>query len=284
MGSLAGEPGLGPGNITVVVWSLAGRLTLLRDALYAIAALASASPRAIVVPGTHDVEHAEAITQLVGRFDGLLDIRLVRAADGLMNAAAAFNHGLAAVSTEFCTLQRDDHIVYPRHAAVLIDALRDEPSAAVAYGGGFRCWGRLTPEVFISERKQRWHPEPFDRARLSRESYIALPAAVIRTEHVRAARVGFDERLDDLEDWSFLRRLAGHRSFVAVDQPVGEHRVMGAESEDWPVDRRDPADHAYLSALQASPVERIYRTLSRTGLHVPLRTVSRAFQRRRRGS
>ena len=284
MGPHAGEPGHEPGNITIVVWSPAGRLTLLRDALYAIAALAHATPQAIVVADARDPDHVEAATRLTGHFDGLLAIRVVPLAIGAMNAAAAFNRGLAEVSTEFCSLQRDDHVVYPRHAAVLIDALRSKPPAAVAYGGGFRCWGQLTPEVFLSERKQRWHADPFDRARISCESFIALPAAVIRTDSVRTARIRFDERLDDLEDWSFLRRLAGHGTFVAVDQPVGEHRVLGGESEDWPFDRRDPADPAYLNVVQPSPIVRMYRAVNRAGLQVPLRAVHRAFRRRLRGS
>lgn len=283
MGRRAGEPGLGPGNITVVVWSPARGLTLLRDALYAITALAHTIPRAIVVASTGDPHHIEATTQLISHFDGLLDVRVVPLAGERMNAAAAFNRGLAEVSTEFCTLQRDDHVLYPRHAAVLIDALRVEPSAAVAYGGGFRCWGRLTPEAFLSDRKQRWHAAPFDRTRIFRESFIALPAAVIRTEVLRAARIGFEERLDDLEDWSFLRQLASHRDFVAVDQPVGEHRMIGAEFGGWSFDHREPSDAAYLDALQASRLLCADPTPTGTRLRLPLRAVRGVFQRRRRG-
>lgn len=259
----------GRDQITVVIWSGAGRLTLLRDALYAAAALARSSARVVVATGADDRAHVEAVTQLLARLDGLLDVSLLAEPGPSPNPGFPFERALTGISTEFCTLQRDDHVMYPRHAAVLIDALRREPSAAMAYGGGFRCWGRLTAEAFLSERKQRWRADPFDRARIFRENFISLSASVVRTEHARTAGIGYRGNLGDLEEWLFLRRLAVQHPFVAVDQPVGEHRVMGDEPESWPVDRRHPGDPVYDAvvrrsdehvAITASDLARVYET------------------------
>src|SRR5712692_1348651 len=103
MGPRVGEPGLEPGAITVVVSTPSRRLTLLRDALYAITALACTAARAIVLIDARDPEHVEATTRLIARFDGLLDVRLMLLAEELPTSAAAFNRALAQVSTEFCT-------------------------------------------------------------------------------------------------------------------------------------------------------------------------------------
>ena len=132
--------------------------------------------------------------------------------------AAAINEGIACGTGEFvCWLNSDDRLLEDG-LRTLVDALRSDARAPVAYG---RCWDVFEP----SGRRRAARVEPFDVERLATRCFVAQPATLIRRVAWEGAG-GLDTRLQMAMDYDLWWRLyAAGGPFAFVDRFVAENRV-----------------------------------------------------------
>jgi methionine biosynthesis protein MetW len=214
----------GSGTLNVIVSTASGRLALLRDALYSVAALTHPSVSAIVVVQSDDPSYAEEVHGLAGHLCGLVDIRILVIDDTSCTRAQALNAGLDAADGEFVCFLDDGDVLYPQFADVLIGELAARPELTAAYGTCVRSLGRTTPHGFVAEQKAAGPAEPFDRVRTLLDDSLQGSALVYRRADLAAAGIRFDETLEVLEDWALLRSLCRWHELSAVAEPVAEHR------------------------------------------------------------
>ena len=124
--------------------------------------------------------------------------------------AAAINEGLALGHAPFvCWLNSDDWML-PGGLQLLVEALKANTHAAVAYG---RAWNISTPS---GRRREVWGPAPFSATKMANYCMISQPASLIRRtawEAVGGVRTDLHMAMDyDL--WWRLQKQVGPLEFV----------------------------------------------------------------------
>jgi methionine biosynthesis protein MetW len=225
-GEAAQEPGQGraAAGLDVVITTRDGRLALLRDTLYSVAALTHPSVCAVVVVHGGDASHLERVRELAGHLRGLVEIRIVEVEDTAPTRAHLLNAGLDAADGEFVCFLDDGDVLYPQFADVLVGELTARPELTAAYGVAVRCSGRVTPHGFVAEHKATDPAEPFDRVRVLLEGPRHPGTVVYRRADLSAAGIRVDETLEALEEWALLRRLCRWHEIAQVPEPVAELR------------------------------------------------------------
>lgn len=212
--------------ITVVISSAPGREAYIIDLLYAVAAQVEVDALALVVLENGDETEAAALSALLEPVRPLVEVTLLKlAADSAQGPWPAFNHGLRHVTTPFCAFLEDTDVPYPRFGGVLTRLLQEDEKASMAYGNGYAAWGRLAGGSYITETKKRWLAPAPDRAQLACEVLIPLGAAAFRTSALIDTGAEFEEPAGRLAGWLFVRQVATRGRFIAVDEPVFEHRL-----------------------------------------------------------
>ena len=213
-------------ELDVILRTVPGRESYLKDALYSLVAVLGAKIRAIVVAHTDDVVYLERVRELASHFRYLLDdVHVVACTDGRGRRGRPLNVGLAESHAEFIAFLDDDDVLYPTFAQRLIGELRGDLGLTVAYGASQVVHGTVVHGVFQAVRKEPARALPFDRAALFLENYIPINSMVIRAGDIRGAGIRFDENLEVFEDWVFLCELAARFHFLAVDRVVSEYRL-----------------------------------------------------------
>jgi GT2 family glycosyltransferase len=135
--------------------------------------------------------------------------------------AGARNAGSAAAAGEWIALLDDDDRFRPDHLARLMAALRDHPTAALAYddvlieiedGGA----DDVPPHVIGTCRFGRL----YDRATFEQDDFIP-PSAMLFSRAAFQAAGGFDTEIPMCEDWDFLLRLRDHGDLLYVPGAIG---------------------------------------------------------------
>ncbi|MDS4022101.1 MAG: PIG-L family deacetylase [Candidatus Competibacter sp.] len=156
-----------------------------------------------------------------GEWCGRFPLRFVDRGKPLDRSAAA-NAGLAAARGRYIGFLDDDDLLLPDHVAVLIDALRDQDRAKVAYAGvrmiAYLPDGRIGSESLLDQ--------PFHLPSLRAQNYIPMHA-VLFDRVLLDLGCRFDENLALYEDWDFWLQLAEHGEFLHVDRITACYRNFG---------------------------------------------------------
>ncbi len=182
---------------------------------------------------------------VVDEFRGRLDIRY-HATGSNSGRARAGNRALAHASGEWLNFLDDDDVLFADHVEVLVDAvLRQGVAGAYALawethveGGGERC-----DEVMHVTR----HRQPFDRLVLWHHNYLPIQAVLFH-RRLYERHGGFDEDLDQLEDWNLWTRYTLEDDFVLVEKTTSKYRVPADVFVR--AERQALLDRAYADALE----------------------------------
>jgi hypothetical protein len=221
-------------QLDVIVRTMEGRLALVKDALYALAAQTHPAVRAIVTVHGPSRGYLKAVEDLAARLQGLLDVKVVPVPRTSGLRGEPLNWGLDQLEGELFAFCDDDDVLYPSFAERLIGHLHEHPEVAVAYGIGQVVHGEIATDGFRGVSHGMKYGLPFNRARLFVENYIPINTYVARTAVQRRHGMRFDESLPVYEDWVFLRELAARHDFSFVDAVVSEYRLRGEHSNAVP--------------------------------------------------
>ncbi len=156
-----------------------------------------------------------------GEYCGRFPVRIVNQnGDPLLRARAA-NAGLDAARGEYLTLLDDDDTLDPDHFSHLVEAIKKEGNAVVAYAG-VRCVDRNDPERKVF----RIFNEPFEGiAKLLSGNFIPTHAPLFPRHLLKGAR--FDETMDVYEDWDYWLQVARVARFIHVDRVTATYFTGG---------------------------------------------------------
>jgi len=214
-------------RVTVVVRTH-NRRELLRRALTSVANQTYKNIEVIVVEDKTQVAY-----DVVRDFDEL-DVRYFRVSEG---RTRALNKGVEEATGKYVMFLDDDDVIFADALQLLVSHAENR-GASFVYGGSIK----FETDDKIKGVLKYGYCEPFDRDRMMRENFVPMGSFIISKE--LADRVGpFDETLEYLEDWDFIRRAAKIEDFLFVPKDVLIYCVP--QSKSLFLKRQEKLDEAY---------------------------------------
>jgi GT2 family glycosyltransferase len=190
----------------------------------------------------------ERSRDIVDTFRDRLDIRY-RATGTPVGRARAGNIALAEARGEWLNFLDDDDLLFADHVEVLMEAVLPS-GAAGAYGLAWethtairdRAAARYDEVLHLTRHRQR-----FDRLTLWHHNYLPIQAVLFH-RRLYEARGGFEEDMDQLEDWNLWTRYTLEEDFVLVEKTTSKYRVPAEVKV--AAERQAQLDRAYERALE----------------------------------
>lgn len=168
--------------------------------------------------------HAEFIQQLNCAYETHTIKYLPQPKNGRSSAG---NQGVAAACGKWVMFLDDDDLLFPDHVEILVAELLKNSNVRAAYSlaweiktevaatGTYRELSHETAEVFY---------QPFSRDVLFHHNFIPIQA-ILFERSLFEAYGGFDESLDQLEDWHLWVKYSLHADFVWVEKTTSLYRT-----------------------------------------------------------
>jgi len=180
------------------------------------------------------------------------------------------NIGLAASSGDFIGFLDDDDILFPDHVTVLVNSLQQNAGCTACYGQShkFELDSPITQPLNDQIKKKAFGKDRFSKLALMYKNYLPIQSVLFR-KSAYLEYGGFDETLDDLEDWDLWLRYCMVQPFLAVPQITSAFRVPETQ------DARNTRMQNHMSSLQCIRNKQKTYTMMVTGEdileeHVPL--------------
>jgi GT2 family glycosyltransferase len=226
------------------------RAAWLREALTSCANQTYETLEVVVIEDGPDMSRA-----IVDEFRDRLTIRY-RATGERVGRARAGNIALAEARGEWLNFLDDDDLFFADHVEVLVDAVQ-RSGVAGAYA---LAWETQTEfldrqhahyeEIFHVTR----HYQRFDRLTLWHHNYLPIQAVLFKRS-LFEQHGGFDEDMDQLEDWNLWTRYTLEDDFVLVEKTTSKYRVPA--NSRIAAERQALLDLAYRDALERQRTLRV---------------------------
>jgi hypothetical protein len=190
----------------------------------------------------------ESSRAIVAEFADRLTIRY-RATGARVGRARAGNIALAESRGAWLNFLDDDDLFFADHVEVLVDAVQ-RAKVAGAYALAWE-----TQTQFLDRQDGRYeeilhvtrHYQPFDRLSLWHHNYLPIQA-VMFDRRLYERHGGFDEDMDQLEDWNLWTRYTIKEDFVLVEKTTSKYRVPA--NARIAAERQALLDRAYADAIE----------------------------------
>jgi GT2 family glycosyltransferase len=220
-----------------------GRPQWLRHALASCAEQTHANLEVVVIEGG-----AGICRPVVDEFAARLAIRY-HATGEPTGRARNGNLALAMARGEWLNFLDDDDLLFADHVEVTLAAARRAglPGAyALAWETHTRVLDRGEARYEEVHHATR-HAQPFDRMVLWHHNYLPIQSVIFH-RRLYERHGGFDEAMDQLEDWNLWTRYTLEDDFVLVEKTTSKYRVPADAHE--AADRQALLDRAYEDALE----------------------------------
>lgn len=221
------------------------RPALLREALSSLAN--QTYPRVEVVVVEDGPDNSRSLVE--SEFNGRLNVRYL--ATGVpVGRSAAGNQGLAVASGEWFGFLDDDDQFFADHIQTLMQAVEGTSHRAV-YGAAHEIPTRIIdlsgPCAHYVEGRAETRYRPYSRLAMWQEN-LAPIQTILFHRSLWHAFGGFDEDLDQLEDWVLWVRYSCATDFLSVRRVTSRYRVP--MSATVALERQAKLHDAYVTALE----------------------------------
>jgi GT2 family glycosyltransferase len=220
-----------------------GRPAWLRRALASCATQTWPNLEVVVIEGG-----SGCCRGVVEEFSQRLAIRY-QATGAATGRARNGNLALAAARGEWLNFLDDDDVLFADHVEVTLSAATRaglSGAYALAWETPTRVHDRDGARFEEVCRKTR-HAQRFDRMLLWHHNYLPIQSVVFH-RRLYERHGGFDEEMEQLEDWNLWTRYTLEDDFVMVAKTTSKYRVPADARE--AAERQLRLDHAYAGALE----------------------------------
>jgi len=219
-----------------------GRPAWLRQALISCANQTYRNLEVVVVEGG-----GERCRKLVDEFAQRLRIRYHASAEATSRARNG-NIALTLARGEWLNFLDDDDVLFADHVEVVLGAAL-RAGVCGAYGLAWETPIRIRDREradFAELPPKTRHAQRFDRMVLWHHNYLPIQSVVFH-RRLYERHGGFDESLDQLEDWNLWTRYTLDDDFLLVEKTTSKYRVPADAHE--AAHRQASLDRAYVHAL-----------------------------------
>lgn len=214
---------------TVIVRTQGKDLELeLNNALNSLIAQTHENLLVLLMIHSNNEKIIEKTLSFIKPFQKMIEIKPVIVSDKQGNRAHPLNVALKNLDCEYLSFLDDDDIYYPNMGSTLIKALEDNDKT-FALGRSIDVIERLETNIAgeeylytVSKAKRPY--QEFSKSLLLLENFIPFNTFILKTTLLDSVK--FNEDMEYLEDWDFLKQLILKEEFsiIQLDMPVSEYK------------------------------------------------------------
>ena len=215
--------------VTVIVRTMPRRTGKLREALASVAAQTYENIELVVVEdGGNSAQAAIEKYRSIGIFS-----KIVYLPQEKVGRCVAGNLALAAASGDLVCFLDDDDLFYADHIEVLTSEWMKNPELGAVYGLAFQVKTEIEshePWVYRDLEHSVVYRQSFSRVLIWHHNYLPIQTVLFRRD-LYLDYGGFDEDLDNLEDWNLWVRYSLHHDFLMVSKVTSLYRVPSVSTQ-----------------------------------------------------
>lgn len=209
----------------------------LKNALNSIIAQDYENKSVILTIHSDNEERINKTIKFIKPFQKSLKITPLIIKEKQGNRSYPLNVALKKQSAEYISFLDHDDIYYPSMGTKLISMLETK-NKSFAFGGSIKVLQKKVQDDFgnvylYTVNKSKFSTKHFNLISFLSDNFIPFNTFVIKTSLI--GKEIFDENLDYLEDWDWLRRIALKKDFSIIQTtvPVSEYRVRNDKTDTY---------------------------------------------------
>lgn len=212
--------------VSVIIRTYRGRGELLHQALASVANQTYANVEAVVVEDKSD-SLREFVSECARDFG--IKISYFACLDADSNRCRTGNIGLSRAEGRYFCFLDDDDLLFADHVEYLVSQHAAHPTASACYALAWE-----TKVIQVAGQEPRYievmhdcpigMKRPFDRTLIKKMNYIPIQAVLFKRELFEQYG-GFNESLENLEDWELWRRYSNAHVFVYSPKTTSMYHV-----------------------------------------------------------
>ena len=162
----------------------------------------------------------------------------------------AGNVGLEVSNGKYMVFLDDDDLFFADHVEVLVNAFIENPDMGACYASSFEVKTDIiskNPLEYVEKEFAIIHKEEFNRETILHHNFIPIQSILFKRS-LYDEYGGFDEELDNLEDWNLWTRYSYLNDFKFVDKTTSLYRVPACSEISSA--RQDELDRYYQIAVK----------------------------------
>lgn len=207
--------------VSVIIRTYGDRIELLKCALKSLMNQTYTKIEIIVVE-----DGSERVKEYLNNLKLKTNLNIKYYAIPKSGRCIAGNKGLEEATGQYCIFLDDDDVFYPDHIEVLISGIA-QSGLKVAYTNAFEVKTEimsLQPLSYLEYNCDVMYKQNFSRISMWHHNYIPI-LCVLFQRSLFLEYGGFDETLDNLEDWNLWTRYSLHNDFFYIDKTTAMYRV-----------------------------------------------------------
>jgi len=139
----------------------------------------------------------------------------------------AGNEGLVAANGEYMIFLDDDDLFFADHIEILVDALQQNSDMGACYSSAFEVRTDIVSKEPLKYEEKEFtivHKEEFSKETMLHHNFIPIQSILFKRS-LYEEYGGFDEELDNLEDWNLWTRYSYLNDFKFIDKTTSLYRV-----------------------------------------------------------
>ncbi len=159
------------------------------------------------------------------------------------------NVGLKNTKGEYIVFLDDDDLFFADHIEILVQELENDPQIVACYSSAFQVATDVkskNPLIYKEMRHDVIYRQPFSRCLMWYNNYIPIQSIVFR-KILYDKYGGFDESLENLEDWNLWTRYSIEYDFKYIEKTTSLYRVP--YHEEHTKKRQEELDSYYQKAV-----------------------------------
>lgn len=207
--------------VSVIMRTYHGRLSYLKEAISSVLNQTYPNIELVIVEDGSDSarEYIEEISQ--SRY-----LKIIYRSEQKRGRCHTGNVGLSQATGDFFVFLDDDDLFFADHIEVLVDEILSHPNLMAVYTSAWAVATKITSlEPLKYEAKSySCDNQPFSRILMWYQNYIPIQAILFKKELYQDYG-GFDESLENLEDWNLWTRYSLTHDFLLTNKTTSLYRV-----------------------------------------------------------
>jgi GT2 family glycosyltransferase len=244
-----------PPLVTVIVRTCCQRFGYLKEAVESIKNQTYQNIELVVVEdGTED---AKSFVESI-KSDNIKTIKYISMPKA--GRCVGGNVGLQNATGKYIVFLDDDDLFFADHLEVLVSQLEENQELGACYTSAFQVATDVkskNPLVYEEKSHDVIYRQPFSRCLMWYNNYIPIQSIVFK-KSLYDQYGGFDESLDNLEDWNLWTRYSMENDFKYIEKTTSLYRVP--YHEDHTKQRQEELDSYYQKAVEKQRVLKVEMT------------------------